>query len=99
MNYALFKDDLRLFGELLATRHNVPEYAIASILAYVDSTAIPAEAKQRSEQQYVLEFQRDGVAEVASRRGISPQAARKKLNKIINNQNRYPRLPAELRVA
>lgn len=99
MNYALFLEDLRAFGDLLATRHNVPEYAIQSIIAYIDVTAIPAEAEQRGAQQYVLEFNNDGVAEVARRRGITPQAARKKFNKIINNQNRYPKLSHGLRVA
>lgn len=89
MNYARFKDALRDFGSLLSEL-GVPNEAIDDILVYAEATAIPAELAARHDRQYAMEFKREGVAAVAKRYGISPQAARKRFNRVISKPNSLP---------
>lgn len=66
------------------------------LMRYVRNGGIASEAEARNDDQFLLDFKRHGSTELGRRHGKSPQAMRKKHQKIIN---RNPELRAELREA
>ena len=65
-----------------------------SLMRYVRNGGIASEAEVRNEDQFLLDFKRIGSAGMATRHGKSPQAMRKKRDKLLN---RNRELRAELR--
>jgi hypothetical protein len=68
----------------------VPESAIIDMACYAERTAIQSELAYKQEHQYAMEFKREGVAVMAERYSITPQAARKRFNKAIGKLNSLP---------
>lgn len=82
MNYARLKDVIRQLCTDMAEL-GVPESAIIDIAFYAERSSIQAELAYKQEHQYVMEFKREGVAVMAERYRITPQAARKRFNKAV----------------
>ena len=89
MNYARLKDVIRQLCADMAEL-GVPESAIIDMACYAERTAIQAELAYKQEHQYVMEFKREGVAVMAERYRITPQAARKRFNKAIGKLKSLP---------
>jgi hypothetical protein len=82
MNYARFKDDLRAFGATLSD-HGIPICAIEDILSFAEQTGIIAEAREKNDRQFEMQYRECGSTVMAQRLGITPQAVRKRFNKLI----------------
>jgi len=89
MNYARFKDDIRAFGSVLA-EHGIPNDAIEDILSFAEQTGVIAEAKERNDRQYEMQYREHGSRVMALRLGISPQAANKRFHKIVAQPRKGP---------
>lgn len=91
MNYAIFKqwtldrvEDLVSFG--------VPREEAEALMIAVESGATSAEAAERSDNQFLLDFKRVGAVALAERKGCSPAAIRKKRRNLIRKQGLRARL-------
>jgi hypothetical protein len=87
MNYMRLKDWCVQRVEDLVDM-GVPRAEAEDIMHTVEFHAIAAEAESRSEEQFLLDFDRVGSAGMALRKGISEQAIRKRRTKILRNRNR-----------
>ena len=82
MNYARVKDILRAHASDWA-EIGVSEEAIDAMMHFNEITVVHDDVDRRDKAQYILEFKRDKAPLVAKRRGITPQAARKRFNRYI----------------
>lgn len=87
MNYAIFKDwiDARV-DELVG--FGVAREEAEHLMTAVEFGAVADEARNRSENQFLLDYSRIGCAALATRRGKSPQAIRKERQRILNRNHR-----------
>jgi hypothetical protein len=86
MNYAIFGEWVRDRVEELVG-FGVPRADAEEMAHYLEASAIAAEATARSEAQFVIEFRKVGSGEMAKRTGRSPQAMRKRFNRLINRNH------------
>lgn len=91
MNYAIFKqwtldrvEDLVSFG--------VPRDEAGQLVAALEFGAIAAEALERSEAQFLIDFKRVGANGLAERKRCSPQAIRAKRRNLIRKRTLRSRL-------
>lgn len=91
MNYAIFKqwtqdrvEDLVSFG--------VPRDEAEALVVSLEIGAIAAEATERNESQFLLDFKEAGAANLAQRKRCSPEAIRAKRRKIIRKRTHRQRL-------
>lgn len=89
MNYALLHkwvdervDELVAFG--------VPRIEANALMKALECGAVNAESDARKENQFLLDFKRVGVAGLAERLRISPQAVWKRRKKILSKPNAIP---------
>ena len=91
MNYARFKDDLRAFGSMLSD-HGIPTSAVEDILSFAEQTGIIAEAAERNDRQFEMQYREHGSTVMAQRLGVTPGAVRKRFHKIVARPNRAPKV-------
>lgn len=91
MNYAIFKqwtqdrvEDLVSFG--------VPRDEAEALIVSLEVGAIAAEATERNESQFLLDFNAAGAVELAKRKRKTPEAIRAKRRKIIRKRTHRLRL-------
>ena len=89
MNYALLQtwvldrvEDLVQFG--------VPRGEAQAMMQSVECAAVNAAARQRSDQQFLLDFKREGATSMAKRYGKSPQAMWQRRRKILSKATASP---------
>ena len=93
MHYGLFAEWLKdRVDELVG--FGVPRNEAEMLMRPVELGAICAEARVRSEDQFLLDLKRVGSKAMAERHGMSEQGVRKRRTKLLN---RNPQLRAELR--
>jgi hypothetical protein len=94
MNYALFGEWVRERVEDLV-RFGVPRDEAEHLMRGVECTAIAAEAKERSDNQFLLDFRRLGTKATAEKHDMTEQGVRKKRRKLLQ---RVPEFGSKLRV-
>lgn len=97
MNHIRYRDFLREVGDRMYSEFGIPLYAVEEIQLFAEQTGIIAETRERNDQQYEMQFREYGSEIMGQRFGITPQAARKRFNKIIGKPNKG--LVVALRVA
>ena len=85
MNYATFGDWVRDRVEDLV-RFGVPRDEAEHLMHAVEVGAIAAEAKERSDSQFLVDFKRAGAQAMAMRLGITPTAVRNRRNKLLKTK-------------
>jgi hypothetical protein len=85
MNYALFGEWVRDRVEDLV-RFGVPRDEAEQLVAYVERGAIAAEARERSDHQFLLDFKRVGSAGMAERLGVSQSAVNTRRRKLLKSR-------------
>jgi hypothetical protein len=95
MNYSRFKDDLRAFGSVLSD-HGIPNHAIDDILSFAEQTGIIAEAKEKNDRQFEMQYRECGSTVMAQRLGISPQAVRKRFQKLCAQPKETPEVARQV---
>lgn len=86
MNYAVFKqwvcdrtDELVAFG--------VPRDEAEALMISLEVGAVAAEASERNDSQFLLDFKAIGAVDMANRKRCSPEWVRSKRRKIIRKRN------------
>lgn len=91
MNYAIFKDWVQDRVEDLVS-FGVPREDAESLAVSLEVGAIAAEATERNESQFLLDFKEAGATALAQRKRCSPEAIRAKRRKIIRKRTHRLRL-------
>lgn len=86
MNYALFSEYVRDIQAELATRFGVPSKEAAAIAQYIEVAAISAEAKERKDNQLVMDFKEHGAKALAERHGVSDRTVREWRSQILRKK-------------
>ena len=82
MNYAMFGEWVKDRVEDLV-QFGVPRGEAVSMMQVTECAAVNAEARQRGEAQFLLDFKREGAGNMAKRYGKSRQAMWQKRRKIL----------------
>lgn len=85
MNYARLREWVQYRVEDLVDM-GVPRHEAEAMLMTVEMGAISAEARSRSEDQFLLDFKRLGSEEMGRRYGKSGQAMRKKRAELLRKK-------------
>jgi hypothetical protein len=96
MNYAMFGEWVKDRVEDLV-RFGVPRDEAEHLMRSVESGSIAAEAKERSDNQFLLDFKRLGTKAMAARHDMTEQGVRKRRTKLLNRNREFGsglRLPA-----
>jgi len=94
MNYALFGEWVRDRVEDLV-RFGVPRDEAEHLMRGVEYAAVAAEAKERCDNQFLLDFKRLGTKATAVKHDMTEQGARKKRRTLLNRARKFG---SELRV-
>lgn len=97
MNYYIFGRWVQDKADELVTQFGVPRDEAEELMRQVEFGSIQAEAKARSEHQFLLSFERLGSVELAKQMNMTPQGVCKRRTKILSNLN--PELNARLNAA
>jgi hypothetical protein len=95
MNYALFGEWVRDRVEDLV-RFGVPRDEAEHLMRGVEYAAVAAEAKERSDNQFLLDFRRLGTKATAIKHEMTEAGARKKRRTLLS---RVPEFGSKLRSA
>jgi len=86
MNYSIFERYVLRVQEDLVRDFGIPREAAEDIARYMDVVGITAEARERGDAQYEMDYRSHGADAMAERHGISRQAARKRFNRIVRTK-------------
>jgi len=87
MNYALFGEWVRDRVEDLV-HFGVPRDEAEHLMRATEAGAIASEAKERSDNQFLLDFKRLGTKAMAARHDMTEQGVRKRRNKLLDRSHR-----------
>jgi len=86
MNYSLFERYVLRVQDDLVRDFGIPREAAEDIARYIDVVGVTAEARERGDAQYEMDYRSHGADAMAERHGISRQAARKRFNRIVRTK-------------
>ena len=86
MNYSLFERYVLRVQDDLIRDFGIPREAAEDIARYMDVVGITAEARERGDAQYEMDYRSHGADAMAERHGISRQTARKRFNRIVRTK-------------
>jgi len=86
MNYSLFERYVLRVQDDLIRDFGIPREAAEDIARYIDVVGVTAEARERGDAQYEMDYRSHGADAMAERHGISRQAARKRFNRIVRTK-------------
>ena len=82
MNYSLFERYVLRVQDDLVRDFDIPRESAEDIARYMDVVGVIAEARDRGDAQYEMDYRSHGSVAMATRHGITPQAARQRFRRL-----------------